>query len=251
MAICPRACSPISAGGFDDTAYRFQGLAPYWRLAYEKTWDKNSLMFGTFGMYADQKVGTGATASDGSSLFAPGLTDATLDVGVDTQYQWIGEEHIVTVRGAYIWQQKKNTIENTAALQNGAPLANASDQLNDLNISASYIYDRKYSFTAGYFSTWGTNDAAIYGSGVTPGVSVNGGTYQSSNGSPNSSGWNIDLAYLPYMKGGPDLWPWFNARIGIQYTHYDKFDGTWTNVDQQGLKAGGNDTVFLYTWLMF
>ena len=28
-------------------------MAPYWRLAYEKTWDKNSLMFGTFGMYAN------------------------------------------------------------------------------------------------------------------------------------------------------------------------------------------------------
>ena len=39
------------------------------------------------------------------------------------------------------------------------------------------------------------------------------------------------------MKGGPDLWPWFNARIGIQYTHYDKFDGTWTNVDNSGLKS--------------
>ena len=32
------------------------------------------------------------------------------------------------------------------------------------------------------------------------------------------------------MKGGPDLWPWFNARIGVLYTHYDKFDGTWNNV---------------------
>ena len=54
------------------------------------------------------------------------------------------------------------------------------------------------------------------------------------------------------MNGGPDIWPWFNARIGIQYTHYDKFDGTWSNVDgNTGLKAGGNDTVFLYTWLMF
>ena len=73
----------------------------------------------------------------------------------------------------------------------------------------------------------------------------------SANGSPNTGAWNFDLAYLPFMKGGPDLWPWLNARIGIQYTHYDKFDGTWTNVDSSGLKAGGNDTVFLYTWLMF
>ena len=74
----------------------------------------------------------------------------------------------------------------------------------------------------------------------------------STNGSPNSRYWKFDLAYLPFMNGGPDMWPWFNARIGIQYTHFDKFDGTWNNVDNNiGLKAGGNDTVFVYTWLMF
>ena len=107
------------AGGFDGTANRFSGMAPYWRFAYEKTWDKNSLMFGTYGMYAEQKTGVDATvaASDPNnpdSLFSPGKTDPTLDVGVDTQYQWIGEEHIVTVRGAYVWQRKKNNAENAA-----------------------------------------------------------------------------------------------------------------------------------------
>ena len=67
--------------------------------------------------------------------------------------------------------------------------------------------------------TWGTADAGIY--------------MNSDNGSPNSSFWNFDLAYLPYMNGGPAIWPWFNARIGIQYTHYDKFNGTWNDVDSR------------------
>ncbi len=113
--------------------------------------------------------------------------------------------------------------------------------LNDLNISASYIYDRTYSFTAGYLRTWGQNDVGLYSMAT-------GG---SANGSPETSAWNVDIAYLPFMHGGPELWPWFNARIGVQYTHYDKFDGTWNNVDGSNLKAGGNDTVFIYTWLMF
>ncbi len=57
---------------------------------------------------------------------------------------------------------------------------------------------------------------------------------------------------LPALHAwGPDIWSWFNARIGVQYTHYEKFDGTWNNVDGTNLKAGGNDAVFLYTWLMF
>ena len=120
-------------------------------------------------------------------------------------------------------------------VNSGLSADNLYDELNDFNISASYIYDRKISFTAGYFNTWGTTDMSLYGT---------------SNGSPDSRYYKFDLAYLPFMNGGPDLWPWFNARIGVLYTHYDKFDGTWSNVNT-GLKAGGNDTVFLYTWLMF
>ncbi|MGO9484378.1 MAG: hypothetical protein ACLPX9_07320 [Rhodomicrobium sp.] len=213
-------------GGYDNTATRFEGAAPYWRVAYEKTWDKNSLMFGTIGMYADTRPGSG------SGFFVPGVTDPTLDLGLDSQYQWIGEEHVFTVRSSYIWENKKNNAE---LLTGGA--SNSSDTLNDFNINASYIYDRKYSFSAGWFDTWGKSDLALYG---TP------------NGSPNSAGWNFDIAYLPFMRGGPDLWPWFNARIGVEYTHYDKFDGTTFNVDSiPGLKASGNDTVFVYTWLMF
>ncbi len=228
-ALPPRLATDLGA---DPTANRFNGAAPYWRLAYEKNWDKNSLMFGTIGMYAEQQITNAGLGLGGNpSALATGITDPTLDVGVDTQYQWIGEEHIFTLRGLYIWQNKQNNIENHF----GAG-ANASDELNDLNVSATYIYDRKISFTAGYFDTWGTSDANLYG---TP------------NGSPNSSGWNLDLAYLPFMEGGPSVWPWFNARIGVQYTHYDKFDGTSNNVDFTGLKADGNDTVFIYTWLMF
>ena len=244
--LSPRSLTNLN-GGFDDTANRFVGMAPYWRLAYEKNWNKNSLMFGTFGMYAEQKKGTGSTVAGSPdpnnpvSLFASGVTDPTLDIGVDAQYQWIGDVHAVTVRGAYIWEKKKNTAENAALALAGMDLMNASDTLNDLHISATYIYDRTYSLTAGHFNTWGTADVNLYSSAIG----------SSANGSPNSSGWTADLAYMPFSKGGPEQWPWFNAKIGIQYTHYDKFDGTWTNVDGGGVKAGGYDTVFLYTWLNF
>ncbi|MGO9485769.1 MAG: cytochrome C [Rhodomicrobium sp.] len=232
-ALPPRLATDLGA---DPTANRFSDAAPYWRVAYEKTWDRNSLMFGTIGMYADQQItNAGLGLSGTGSALATGITDPTLDLGVDTQYQWIGDEHIFTVRGLYVWQTKKNNIENHFGAN-----ANASDELNDLNVSATYIYDRKYSFTAGYFDTWGTSDVNLYG---TP------------NGSPNSSGWNLELAYLPFMKGGPDLWPWFNARIGVLYTHYDEFNGTSgaviNPVNGIPVKASGNDTVFFYTWLMF
>ena len=239
-ALPPRLLTDLAGGavGVD----RFANAAPYWRAAYQKTWDKNSLMFGTFGMYTDTQPSSGTS----SALLVPGVTDPALDVGVDSQYQWIGDEHIFSMRASYIWENKRNNAEIANAIATGGAVPNRNDQLNDLNINASYIYDRKISFTAGYFSTWGTTDAAIYGTLPSGGPSP--------NGSPNSSGWNVDLAYLPFMYGGPDLWPWFNARIGVLYTHYDEFNGTsGASVAANGslVKASGNDTVFFYTWLMF
>ena len=37
-------------------------------------------------------------------------------------------------------------------------------------------------------------------------------------------------------------WPWFNARVGVQYTWYNKFDGTIVG-------ASANNTLFVYLWL--
>lgn len=241
-ALDPRT---LTTFGIDPTASsRFSGGAPYWRLAVEKNWDKNSLMVGTFGMYADVTPTNGSLGLGGipQALALPGRADPFLDVGADAQYQWIGEEHIFSLRAAYIWERQRLSVENNPLIlaQTGSP-TNPTDTLNDVNINASYIWDRKISFTAGYFATWGSSDAGLYGA-------------TSPNNSPNSAGWNFDLAYLPFMNGGPDVWPWFNARIGVQYTHYDEFNGTSgysTAANGSLVKANGNDTVFLYTWLMF
>jgi hypothetical protein len=37
-------------------------------------------------------------------------------------------------------------------------------------------------------------------------------------------------------------WPWFNARIGLQYVFYNEFNGTTVG-------ASANNTLFLYAWL--
>ncbi|MGO9547627.1 MAG: cytochrome C [Rhodomicrobium sp.] len=239
-ALDPRTLTTLGQDPTDGTP-RFSGGAPYWRFAVEKTWDKNSLMFGTFGMYANvapTNAGVGGgLGGPPQALALPGITDPFLDIGVDAQYQYIGDCNIFTVRASWIWEHQKLNVENNPLI---ATAANPTDELNDLNISASYIYDRTYSCTAGYFATWGTSDAGLYANFL--------------NNSPNSNGWNVDVAYLPFSNGGPDLWPWFNARIGVLYTHYDEFNGTsGPSFAANGslVKASGNDTVFLYTWLMF
>ncbi len=200
------------------------GIAPYWRVAVERSWDNNSLMFGTMGMRAN--------LSPTAYPIDPGTTDKVTDLGLDGQYQWIGDIHIFTARASCIWEHQK--------LDASFPAAQSSKSAQDLysfRASGTYIYDHMFSFTAGYFNLRGTTDSTW--------------NNWSSAGSPNSSGWTTDVAYLPFMNGGPDIWPWFNARIGISYTHYDKFDGADKNFDGNGRNAKDNDTAFVYTWFVF
>jgi hypothetical protein len=203
---------------------QIDGIAPYWRLAMEKTWDQNSLMVGTFGMMANVLPETGMS----------GPTDKFTDIALDTQYQYIGETHAFTARASYIWEN-----QNLDATFGVAGLADKNnEELRSFKASASYIYDRTISVTGGYFDIRGTADSQIYGN-------FNG------TNSPNSNGWTADIAYLPFSHGGPSAWPWLNARIGVSYNHYDKLDGCVSNCDDTGRSASDNDTTYVYTWIAF
>src|SRR5215468_6029245 len=88
----------------------------------------------------------------------------------------------------------------------------------------------------GRMSIGGTPDAALYGTFT---------------GSPNSANWITEIAYLPFMRGGPSFWPWLNARIGLQYIRWDKFDGASTNFNGARRNARANNTIFSYIWIAF
>jgi hypothetical protein len=197
------------------------GTAPYWRFAAEKNIGDHSWEVGTFGLAA--RVAP-------MNLTGAG-TDSFTDIGIDTQYQYLGDPHTITLRGAWIHEN-----HNTSASQVLGLADNSNDQLQSLNVSASYIYDKTWSVTAGRVSVGGTTDATLYGTAT---------------GSPNSAGWIAEIAYLPFSHGGPALWPWLNFRIGLQYTRWTKFDGATTNIDDMGRSANANNTLFLYVWTMF
>jgi len=209
LGITPTGQSPIS------------GIAPYWRLAVEPTFGNHSWEVGTFGL-ASKVFPTGMSAAG---------TDSFTDIGIDTQYQYLGNPHAVTARLAWIHENHNTSASQTLGLAN-----NSNNQLRSLNGSASYIYDNTWSLTAGRVSVGGTADAALYGTFT---------------GSPNSAGWIFELAYLPFSHGGPSFWPWLNFRIGLQYTHWSKFDGATTNFDGMGRNAKDNNTFFAYIWTMF
>jgi len=82
--------------------------------------------------------------------------------------------------------------------------------------------------TGQYFNTWGSPDVGLYGA-------------LASGFSPNSDGWVAEIAYIPFMSSKAPLWPWSNVRVGLQYTWYNKFDGTRVG-------ASANNTLFLYAW---
>ena len=103
--------------------------------------------------------------------------------------------------------------------------------MNTLRAQGSFSYgdDNRIVLTGQYFSTWGSTDPVLYGGLI-------------SGSSPNSNGFVAEIAYIPFSASKSPGWPWFNARIGLQYTYYNEFDGDKIN-------ARANNTLLLYTWL--
>jgi hypothetical protein len=211
------------AGPLDSTAGGvLAAWAPYWRLAYEHQWSRNSLMVGAYGLSAKFSP-VGQTVGSTPDKFN--------DVALDTQYQFIGDEHIFSLQGTYI--KEKQNLDGTFALGDSE---NASNHLNTFRLGGSWYYDRTYGAALGYFSTTGSSDNIFYAAGTTP-SSVNA----FANGSPNSNGWVGELDYVP----------WQNVKILLQYTAYQKFNGASTNYDGNGRNANDNNTTYLLGWFAF
>ena len=199
------------------------GVSPYWRLAAEPHWGDHYLEVGTFGM--DMNIVPGRIAGFG--------TDHVTDFGFDSQYQYSGDMNSVTVKVTEIYEQQH--LAATFAQGNSS---NLNNWLSSFKVNGSWVYDHTYSLSAGYFDVSGSSDVTLYGA-------------DSLVNSPNGRGLIFDAAYLPFSHGGPTFWPWANARIGVSYTHYIQLFGGNKNFDGAGHNATGNDTAFLYAWLLF
>jgi hypothetical protein len=205
----------------------FEGVSPYWRIAVEPNWGNNWLEFGAFGMSARVRPWTFSMGPGGfynNETFSQ--SDRYNDIGLDSQYQYKGSNFWITLRGTYIHENQ--TLD--ASFANGLS-SNPTNQLNTLKLLGSLAYgnDHRIVATGQYFDTWGTSDPTLYG-GLASGFS------------PNSNGFIAELAYIPFINSEAPVWPWANARIGLQYTYFNKFDGTTVN-------AHYNNRLFLYAWI--
>jgi hypothetical protein len=213
-----------AAGPLDGTASNvISGVAPYWRVAYERNWERHSIEAGLYGLNIKLFPGNGAPLS--------GPTNRFDDVAEDLQYQYISDENQFSLLATRI--HEKMTLDASYP----AATANPSDTLTQWRSSATYYFRRKIGGTVSYFSTTGSTDPGLYPANAPGGPGVT----TSANGSPETKGWQAEVNYLP----------WLNVKLQVQYTWYNKFNGSGTNYDGAGRSASDNNALYLLLWFAY
>ena len=223
-----------AAGPLDGSASNvIAGGAPYWRAAYEYGWGASNLEVGIYGAEFKLLPGNGL----GTPTPLQGPDNRFNDVAADFQYQYVGEDHILSLEGTRI-HEKMNLVASSAA---GG--SNATDDLTTERLWATYYYRRTLGGSLGWFSTTGSADSGLYPAQVvaSDGTVCNCGVVTSANGSPDTRGFTGEVNYLP----------WLNVKLSLQYTHYTKFNGGDTNYDGFGRNASDNDTLYLVLWFAY
>ena len=216
-----KAFSFMRAGTDRSSDAALDGIAPYWRLSLQHEWDQgiHSAMIGTYGLIARKYP-------DNQNPVGP--TDKFRDIGIDAQYQYITDVHRVGAQINYI-REKQDWNASFAA--DGGP-ADSSDTLSSFNTKLTYYLDTKYGITLSHFRIKGDTDAGLYSVGPISG---------SANGSPDTSGYVLELNWLPRR----------DRRFVLQYTAYQKFNGASTNYDGSGRDAKDNNALYLLAWFPF
>jgi hypothetical protein len=201
----------VPVAGTDKTV----GPIPYWRLALQKDIGRHYFEFGTYGLSASVLPG---------GVQVPGATDWFADNALDANYQFVFNPRNVT---SDVISAHATLIHEDASLKASQTAVGAapSHGLDTFRADLSYSIGATVTPSIQYFQTNGTNESAYWG---TP------------NGSPNSSGMIMELAYVPWGK--PDSWiSRGNVRFAVQYVSYFRFDGATRN-------ASVNDALYFSVW---
>jgi hypothetical protein len=228
--------NPITgeAGPLDGTVSNvISGAAPYARVAYEYQWGAHNIEVGAYGATFKMLPGGGSAPSGGTPgtpAMLSGPVNEFKDVAEDFQYQYVGDQHLVSVNGTRIHESMRLDASYAATA-----VSNPSDDLTTIRVTGTYYFRRKFGASLSHFSTTGSSDAGLYPAGPAPGVVT------SANGSPDTRGWIAELNYLP----------WLNTKLSLQYTKYTQFNGGDTNYDGFGRNATANGSTYLLLWLTF
>ena len=208
----PGGASPLGA----TAAGALSGIAPYWRAALQKKFGEQYLMLGTFGMAAT-RYPTGVS----------GPTDKYTDIAFDAQHEMpVGSGQLVS---RLSWISESQTLDASLA---GGAASHGTGTLNTVRLNTSWYISPKWGLTAGIFSTTGSTDSTLYAPAAVTG---------SANGKPETTGGMLELSVNS----------WDNARLMVQYTLYNTFNGGSTNYDGSGRKASSNNALYVAWWLAF
>ena len=203
------------------------GLAPYARLAYQAP-----LAGGTFeagGSFLKAGIFPGRDRSSG-------LTDRYTDWGLDSSWQkTLGASDTLTLNMRYIHEH--GDLRASCALEligDGSDLACGRYRLNEFRGTLGYNWRGKVGFSLSPFSITGSRNFNLYDNGV-----------------PDSEGVTGQIDFTPWGAGNSPAGPRFNARFGVQYTLYGKFNGRRYNYDGAGANAHDNNALRVFTWVAF
>jgi hypothetical protein len=207
-----------------DYGGRIAGLAPYWRVSWTPGWLGGGLSIGASGLHASIAPDPDSAASNRYD-----------DVGVDAEYErYLKDGNMLTVTGNFTHERQR-----LDAAFDAGEADRVGHTLNSANLSASYYLHNTWGLTAGAFSITGTPDSLLYPAEADAG---------SANHHPASSGAILQGDWTPFGKSESWHQPWVNLRVGLQFTHYSKFNGRRSDYDGNGRDASDNDTLFLFVW---
>ncbi|MFN8582005.1 MAG: hypothetical protein U0163_13665 [Gemmatimonadaceae bacterium] len=201
----------------DSASGVLERVAPYWRVAVQRDVGTGHFTIGTYGIDA-HVFGQGVS----------GLADQYTDYAGDAQY----ESHVTGDRALIVRASVIRERRNLSAAFDAHSAESLHQNLTTFQARATFEPAVTSGLSVGVFSTTGTRDGTLYAPADVTG---------SANGKPETSGFMGEFV----------LNPWQNTRFGLQYTAFTKFNGAGTNYDGSGRRARDNNTLYLYTWLVF
>ena len=196
-----------------------EGYNPYWRSYWTQPRGPHSVMVGAFGMRA-------GVFPDSAQPIGP--ADVFTDYGVDSQYQFLGNTHKITLRGSYIYENR--------SFEASFPLGAAGTtkgNLKAINLNGTYADSNAWAFHVGYFLTNGNSDATLYG--------VSDPSGQLVTASPKTAGYTVEL----------DRHITQNVQLMAQYRGFVRWKGLRHDIDGMGRNASDNNTLWLSVFFAF
>ena len=204
---------PPTGAGF---AFNIQGVAPYWRLAWQQTIGLTYLEVGTYGMHVSSVPG-GVT----------GPRDTYTDAAIDLQCERPFGANLLTLHTTFV--HERSNLSGTFAA-GGASVP--GQHLNTVRADATFHLRGRYTLTLAGSSTTGSADPILFAPAPITGSAL---------GSPSSGG----------LVGQAGFWPQQNIELSVAYTAYVRFNGASHNYDGSGRNASANNSLYLAFWLNF